>query len=184
HRPSPGSRIALVKGEAGSGKSHILTTTFKQAAAVPANDVYPAVLQLTAPVATGEYDKWLVDAAFRQLTARHFADQANQAPLRRLAERLLERVTTGEREEFLRQIEDVENDEEIPLAKRFAAKIRREATVLLSEAPPSEAFIAVILLAGFGNSSAIDYLRFGVIERRLRPLGLHGVQTPGARIAV
>src|SRR5262249_44215894 len=61
HRPSPGSRIALVKGEAGSGKSHILTTTFKQAAAVPANDVYPAVLQLTAPVATGEYDKWLVD---------------------------------------------------------------------------------------------------------------------------
>jgi DNA replication protein DnaC len=45
---NPGSRIALIKGDAGSGKSHVLTTTFKRAASM--KEVYPAVLQLTAPV--------------------------------------------------------------------------------------------------------------------------------------
>src|SRR5215467_2088853 len=67
---NPGSRIALIKGDAGSGKSHVLTTTFKHAAST--REVYPAVLQLTAPVSCEAYDTWLLDAIIRQLSARHF----------------------------------------------------------------------------------------------------------------
>ncbi len=62
---NPGSRIALIKGDAGSGKSHVLTTTLKRAAST--KEVYPAVLQLTAPVTCEGYDTWLIDAIIRQL---------------------------------------------------------------------------------------------------------------------
>jgi hypothetical protein len=76
-RPNPAARIALIKGDAGSGKTHVLTTIFKKAAAIRVAEFYPAILQLTAPVATADYEKWLLDAAFRELTARHFPDHLN-----------------------------------------------------------------------------------------------------------
>ena len=131
--PSVGSRFVLIKGEAGSGKSHVLTTSFKRAAALPRGEVYPAVLQLTAPVDKKDYDVWLLDALFRQLTARHFADDHNRGPLQRLASRLLSRVHLDEQEEFLRLVEDLDDDGEIELALRIAKKIRKEALDILPE---------------------------------------------------
>jgi hypothetical protein len=105
-RPSPATRIALIKGEAGSGKTHVLTTIFKKAAAIPVAEFYPAVLQLTAPVGTADYEKWLLDASFRELMARHFPDHLNQSPLKRLAEHLLDHIEVDERNEFMRLIDD------------------------------------------------------------------------------
>ena len=183
-RPNPGARIALIKGEAGSGKTHVLTTIFKKAAAIPVAEFYPAVLQLTAPVAKVDYEKWLLDAAFRELTARYFPDHLNQSPLRRLAGRLLERVEMDERDDFIRRIDDIDEVGEILLAKGFGAKIRQEAKVLLNEEPPSDAFLAVILLAGFGDWSAVQYLRQGHIDVRLEPLGLSPVETPHQRLMI
>src|SRR5262249_12456001 len=55
---NPGSRIALIKGEAGSGKSHVLTVAFKHATAF--QEIYPAILQLTAPVRREDYEIWLL----------------------------------------------------------------------------------------------------------------------------
>ena len=56
HKQNPGARLALIKGDAGSGKSHVLTTTFKRAASRARDEVYPAILQLTAPVKPEEYE--------------------------------------------------------------------------------------------------------------------------------
>ena len=180
--PSVGSRIVLVKGEAGSGKSHVLTTSFKRAAAIPRGEVYPAVLQLTAPVEKKDYDMWLVDALFRQLSARHFADDQNQNPLRRLAGRLLSRISVAEQDEYLRLIDDIEGDGVIPLAQKFARKVRRDARELLSEEPPAESFIAVVLLAGYGDPSALSYLRYGTIDKRLKKLEIPPIKKAHDRI--
>src|SRR5262245_27494757 len=108
--PNPGPRIALIKGEAGSGKSHALTMTFKEAAGMPMDKVYPVVLQLTAPVATGDYQRWLLDAVIRQLSARHFANDANLSPLRCLADQLAEHVDTDQRERFRQLVEEEQHE--------------------------------------------------------------------------
>jgi hypothetical protein len=179
---NPGSRIALIKGEAGSGKSHVLTITFKRAASM--KEVYPAVLQLTAPVSREEYGTWLLDATIRQLSARHFADDSNHSPLRRLAGRLLDRLELAEKDKFLRAIDELDNDDEILLSLRLAKRIRQEAQARLAEEPPSPDFLAVVILAGFGNSSALNYLRHGKIARRIEELELNEVTTPHHRIDV
>lgn len=182
--PNIGARIVLIKGEAGSGKSHVLTTSLKRAAAMPRGEIYPAVLQLTAPVEKKHYDIWLLDALFRQLTARHFADDHNQSPLMRLAWRLLSRMSLEEQEDYLRLIDDLDDDGEIELALKFAKKIRKEALTFLGESPPKEGFIAAVMLAGFGDPSAIDYLRLGTIDKRLKTLDLDKIKTAHNRLDV
>ena len=116
HKQNPGARLALIKGDAGSGKSHVLTTTFKRAASRARDEVYPAILQLTAPVKPEEYEIWLLDAIIRQLSARHFADENNHSPLRRLAGRLLDRLELAEQERFLLAIDDLDTDDKINLS--------------------------------------------------------------------
>jgi hypothetical protein len=179
---NPGSRIALIKGDAGSGKSHVLTTTFERAAST--KEVYPAVLQLTAPVSCEKYDTWLLDAIIRQLSARHFVDDSNHCPLRRLADRLLDRVELAKKDEFLRVIEDLDTDDEIVLSLRLAKRIRQEAQARLVEEPPSPDFIAAVILAGFGDSSALNFLRHGKVARRIETLELYELTTPHQRIEV
>ena len=162
----------------------MLTTSFKRAAALPRGEVYPTVLQLTAPVDKKDYDVWLLDALFRQLTARHFADDHNRGPLQRLASWLLSRVHLDEQEEFLRLVEDLDDDGEIKLALRIAKKIQKEALDILPENPPGAAFFATVLLAGHGNSSAITYLRQGVADKRLKELDLPKIKNQHQRLEV
>ena len=127
HKHNPGARLALIKGDAGSGKSHVLTTTFNRAASRARDEVYPAILQLTAPVKPEEYEIWLLDAIIRQLSARHFADENNHSPLRRLGGRLLERLELAEQERFLLVIDDLDTDDKINLSIAFAKRIKNEA---------------------------------------------------------
>jgi len=143
----------------------------------------PAVLQLTAPVKVEEYDKWLLDATIRELSARHFSDERNQSPLRRMARRLLDFIELAEQEEFMREIDDLDSNGEIRLAYRFGRQIYREAEARLAIAP-SPGFIAAVLLAGFGDASALNYLRYGVTEDRLRELGLIQPTMAGQRIEI
>ncbi|MGP0061443.1 MAG: helicase HerA domain-containing protein [Beijerinckiaceae bacterium] len=181
HSASPGSRIALVKGEAGSGKSHVLTTTFKRL--VSLREVYPSVLQLTAPVTTEDYDVWLLDAIMRELSARYFADESGHSPLRRLGGHLLDRVELVEQQEFLQEIYDADSDGAIGLARRFGRRIQIEAAARLAQAP-SASFIAAVLLAAFGDPSALNYLRYGNVDSRVKDIGLPEIRTPDQRIGI
>ena len=177
-----GSRLS--KGKPAQARPTYLRRSSKKSLPIPVAEFYPAVLQLTAPVATADYEKWLLDATFRELTARHFPDHLNQSPLKRLAEHLLDRVEIDERDEFMRLIDDVDDDGEIALAKRFGAKLRKEASALLTEEPPSEGFLGAILLAGHGDWSAVRYLRQGHIDARLNVLDLTPIETPHQRLMV
>ena len=184
HKHNPGARLALIKGDAGSGKSHVLTTTFKRAASRARDEVYPAILQLTAPVKPEEYEIWLLDAIIRQLSARHFADENNHSPLRRLAGRLLDRLELAEQKKFLHAFEDIDTDDEINLAIELAERISKEAAARLGEAVPIPEFIAVVLLAGFGDASALNFLRHGKVGRRLKELELDEPATAHERIDI
>jgi hypothetical protein len=178
--PNAASRIALIKGGAGSGKTHVLTAIFRGAAGF-AYPVYPVILQLTAPVATSQYLAWLLDALFRELSARYFSDHLGNSPLRRLAERLLDRVSVEDRNAFL-EIVDVDSDRIITSARDLGAKIRVAGKAVLQEQPPSDSLLALVLLAGFDDWSAIGYLRHGAIDPRLAGMALPPVQTPGDQI--
>jgi Helicase HerA, central domain len=179
---NPGSRLALIKGEAGSGKSHVLTVAFKHAATN--REVYPAIVQLTAPVRRQDYEIWLLDATIRQLSARHFVDDDNQSPLRRLAGRLLGRLEIADREQFLSAVEDSTNNEDVLLSLRLANCVLESAKEQLDEPPPDPGFLAVLLLAGFGDSAALAYLRHGRIRRRLEELELDDLRTPTDRLRI
>ncbi len=182
NKRSEGCRIALVKGDAGSGKTHVLSTTLAHAASMPWGEVYPVVLQLTSPVKQSDYDVWLQDAVIRELSARHFTNQDGFSPLRRLAGRLLGKMTLDQQDEFRLLIDDIDDDGEVELALRFAKRIHRQAIDELQTDAPPEGFIAAILLAGFADSSALNYLRRGVTEKRLKPLGLDEIKRPHERI--
>jgi hypothetical protein len=175
--PNPGVRIALIKGDAGSGKTHVLTAIFRRAAALAVYQIYPAILQLTAPVATNQYLGWLLDALFRELSARHFPDHLGNSPMRRLAERLLERAEPDARNEFLMLMDDLGTDG-VAVARQLGAKIRQEGRAVLQEQPPSDAFLAIVLLAGFDDWSAISYLRYGHTDARIAALGLREIKKP------
>ena len=184
-RPSAGSRIALVKGEVGSGKTHVLTTALQSAAGQPTDEVYPVILQLTAPVTRETYERWLLEATFREVGARHFASESARSPLKRLAMRLLERVPTGQSQEFVRLFqEDGDEAHLMACAVSIGKALRLQGQEMLAEDPPSAGFIACVLLAGFGDWSALNYLRRSYIDTRMEPLGLLVVDTPVDRIMV
>ena len=184
-RPSAGSRIALVKGEVGSGKTHVLTTALQTAASQPTDEVYPVILQLTAPVTRADYERWLLEATFREVGARHFANESARSPLKRLALRLLERIPTPQNQEFQRLFqEDGDVGHLLGSAMEIGKALRRQGQEMLAEDPPSAGFIACVLLAGFGDWSALNYLRRSHIDARIEPLGLLVVDTPVDRIMV
>lgn len=185
--PSPGARMALVKGAAGSGKSHVLATTLRDFASVTehkAFDVYPAILQLTAPVTIATYDVWLLDALIRELSARHFGDEAGLSPLRRLADKLLQAfVEEPTQSKFQDEIDDLESDGEIAIALKIGLGIAREAPAWSVDGlDPGE--VGAILLAGFNDSSAINYLRHGHVDSRLAPLRVPPITTASQRIEI
>jgi hypothetical protein len=198
-KPSPGRRIALIKGGAGSGKTHVLTTAFGYAWREGA--VLPAIIQLTAPVTRDTYDAWLTDAVFRELAARRFTHPAH-SPLARLAGQLLDLARDGSDapapseggadaassqsavDALVGALEEDVEEEAVRLALECARKIRQEARARLKEAPPGAPLFAALILAGYGNYAALSYLQRGEIAPVLIPLGLPAISTADQRFAL
>lgn len=183
-RASEGTRTALIRGAAGSGKTHLVAATLRKAAADHSQSVLPAVLQFTAPVTIGGYERWLIDTVFRELSARHFPDGEGRSPLRRLADSLLDRVSDEDRTEFLDYVDDLDEDGEIPIAIDLGARIRHQARAFLQHSPPPTGFLGVLLLAGYGDESAVEYLRSGRVDERVQLLGVKAPETGPERLDV
>lgn len=182
--PSPGARIALVKGEAGSGKSHVLSTMLRGVTSFHRKySVFPVILQLTAPVTVATYDVWLLDAVIRELSARHFGDEDGHSPLRRLADRLLDFVDQSRQEEFRRAIDDLDSDTEFEIASGIGRHIAKKAPAVLTDDLPA-GFAGAVLLAGYGDASALNYLRHGQVDRHMAKLLLVPVTTAKQRIEI
>jgi energy-coupling factor transporter ATP-binding protein EcfA2 len=176
-----GLRIALLNGEAGTGKTHVLSTTLKNQVFKEQSTIFPVVLQLTAPVPIANYEEWLIKSIFNELDTRHFDTQDNRSPLQRLGSAILAHTDSGECEKFL-QYRDDDNDElMIEQARKIGRQLQRQAkqetdpTRQLSSPLPAS-FVAVILLAANEHQSAQNYLQYGVIDSCLAPLCLPPVE--------
>lgn len=66
----PNARIALILGEAGFGKTHLLAASLRQLAVQ--GQLYPAVIQMTSPVTDADYDRWMLEAVIRELNNPYF----------------------------------------------------------------------------------------------------------------
>jgi len=66
----PNARIALILGEAGFGKTHLLAASLRRLAVQ--GHLYPAVVQMTSPVSDGDYDRWMLEAVIRELNNPYF----------------------------------------------------------------------------------------------------------------
>jgi len=67
----PNARIALILGEAGFGKTHLLAASLRRLAVQ--GQLYPAVIQMTSPVTDADYDRWMLEAVIRELNNPYFA---------------------------------------------------------------------------------------------------------------
>ena len=67
----PNARIALILGEAGFGKTHLLAASLRRLAVQ--GQLYPAVIQMTSPVTDDDYDRWMLEAVIRELNNPYFA---------------------------------------------------------------------------------------------------------------
>ena len=183
HIASEGARIALVSGEAGTGKSHLLVTGLKEAAFDPQSGVFPVTLQLTAPVTIEDYEKWLISAIFRELASRYFETEDNRAPLQRLAEALLAKATKKERLAFQHYADQDKEEQLIEQARKIARKISRDARSFLSE-PVSAGVIAALLLANIGDQAAMNFLQKGTVSPRLAKLDLSPLNNSTDRLGL
>ncbi len=68
--PDPNARIALILGEAGFGKTHLLAASLRRLAVQ--GHLYPAVVQMTSPVTDADYDRWMLEAVIRELNNPYF----------------------------------------------------------------------------------------------------------------
>jgi hypothetical protein len=179
---SPGSRLSLVLGVAGSGKSHVLVTTLRRLVMDPHAPLFPAILQFSAPVARETYDEWLLYALTAQLAARHFADPDGRTPLRRIADVILRALSDADRDTFDGLVADGDTDALSDLAVRAAKRTRAEAATRMHEAPPPAEFIASVVLAGFGDDAALSYLRTGDADARMLALGVRAAKDAQQRV--
>lgn len=181
--PSPGARICLINGKSGTGKSHVLVTTIGRLVADPQSLVLPIVLQLTARVEKADYERWLLDAAFRQLGSRYFGLRS-ETPLMALATALLELAPVDAVDEFRYALGESDDERLSTAALAAAASIQVELRARLDAAPPEPGHVAALLLAAHGDTSSMTYLRTGQCDARMTALGLHPAHSAFQKVGI
>ena len=168
--PDATARILLIDGDAGFGKTHVLTTTLFKLARD--GDVLPAAFQLSADIGEREVTQRLLRATIRELEARHFPDKNGRVPLHHLTTGLLE-LTDYDRGAFDKAVADTDIDEHETAAE--ALKAARPIVHALRHrgfAPPDEHLIAALLLTAERVSSNARRWLLGYSGVQVGPLGL------------
>ncbi|MEO0974332.1 MAG: hypothetical protein AAFX85_14670 [Pseudomonadota bacterium] len=122
---SPGDRVLLVRGEAGMGKTHCLTTELAKLAR--RGSVYPVLMQLAVGIEPGELSRWMLKKVFDELSADKFIDEQNHSPMERLANLLWTFAPNALHEKFQQELDGEADEEKLDrLAVEAARKIARE----------------------------------------------------------
>src|SRR5271166_6531626 len=136
--PDPASRLLLIKGATGTGKTHTLLTAIRHMH--QAGGVYAALFPMVDLVAEKDLDAWLLRALVSRLSERYLVSADAPSPLARLAEAVLQRAQPGLmaafRRDVLRDEGDIRDFDLRPLVVSILSKLQK-----LSHLPvPSEAF--------------------------------------------
>ncbi|MEO1234633.1 MAG: hypothetical protein AAFZ18_37650, partial [Myxococcota bacterium] len=167
------ARIQLIEGDAGYGKTHVITSTLFQMAQKA--QVAPAAFQLSADVPQAEMARWLLSSGVRELEAHHFRDQQGRPPLRRLADEFMA-LAEFERDPFDAAIDEMNDDVAVAEAFRAARLITRELGRKSVPAPDPQTTAAVLLAAYHGWDPARTWL-LGYRGGQLGPLVLPDFQS-------
>ncbi len=155
--PDPASRLLLIRGQTGTGKTHTLLTAIRQMHRD--GDVYAAIFPMVDPVSEKELDAWLLRALITRLSERYLVPHGEPSPLIRLAERLLsygkKDLAASFRSDVIEAGGDIRDFDLRPLVISIRSGLER-ASPLTS---PSEAFLAALLGLAAGDDEALCYLR-------------------------
>ncbi len=181
--PDPASRLLLIKGAAGTGKTHTLVTAIRKLHAE--GRVYAAVLPMVDPVSEAEFDAWLTRAVVTRLAEPHLVQAGTPLPLHRLAEKLLALAPAEAAAAFREQV--IEGGGDMPGAafKSLVLAIRQALAGPQRVAPVSEAFVAAMLASYAGHDAGLDYLRGLAVEDSVWGIELGGrAHEQGARALI
>ncbi|MDX2265939.1 MAG: DUF87 domain-containing protein [Hyphomicrobiales bacterium] len=170
--PDPASRLLLLKGAAGTGKTHTLLTVIRQLHA--AGGLYGVVLPMIDPVAEDAFDAWLTRAIVTRLAEPHLAPAGAPLPLHALAEKILALATPALASAFRAQTLDAAGDMTPSDFQRLVASIRTALAGPQRVAPVSEGFVAALLGAYAGLDDGFDYLRGLPVEGDIWGVSLSG----------
>ncbi len=155
--PDPASRILLIKGATGTGKTHTLLTAIRRMH--QEGCVYAALFPMVDLVAEKDLDAWLLRALISRLSERYLVSADAPSPLARLAAAVLQRaqpdLMAAFRRDVLRDEGDIRDFDLRPLVVSIRSKLQK-----LSHLPvPSEAFVTALLGAAAGDDDCLAYLR-------------------------
>jgi hypothetical protein len=155
--PDPASRILLIKGATGTGKTHTLLTAIRRMH--QDGNVYAALFPMVDLVAEKDLDAWLLRALVSRLSERYLVGSGAPSPLNRLAEVVL---AQGQRElvlafqrDVLDEGGDIRDFDLRPLVVSIRARLQKLSHLPVS----SEAFVAALLGTAAGDDESFAYLR-------------------------
>jgi hypothetical protein len=155
--PDPASRLLLIRGQTGTGKTHTLLTAVR--ALHKASDVYAAVFPMVDPVAEKELDAWLLRALITRLSERYLVRQGDVSPLHKLAAKLLTfaapDMAASFRKEVLEGDGDIRDFDLRPLVLSIRTGLERRSPLT----SPPEAYLAALIGLAAGDDEALAYLR-------------------------
>jgi len=155
--PDPASRILLIKGATGTGKTHTLLTAIRRMH--QEGGVYAALFPMVDLVAEKDLDAWLLRALVSRLSERYLVAAGAPSPLSRLAQTVLVQGHRDLAQPFQREVFDEGGDNRDFDLRPLIVSIRAQLQKLSHLPVPSEAFIAALLGAAAGDDDAFGYLR-------------------------
>ncbi|MGO9172423.1 MAG: hypothetical protein ACLP7P_10715 [Rhodomicrobium sp.] len=155
--PDPASRILLIKGATGTGKTHTLLTAIRRMH--QEGGVYAALFPMVDLVAEKDLDAWLLRALVSRLSERYLVAAGAPSPLSRLAQTVLAQGQHDAAQAFKREVFDEGGDIRDFDLRPLIVSIRAQLQKLSHLPVPSEAFIAALLGAAAGDDDAFAYLR-------------------------
>ena len=154
--PDPASRILLVKGQTGTGKTHTLLTSVR--ALHRQGDVFAVVLPMVEFVNETQFDGWMTRSLVTRLCEPYLVPEGSPVPLIRLADALLDlipNVTSKKIRAAMEGGEVVVSESEF---KALVSGIRSRLARATRIPPAGESTIAAMLGLLLGNDNARDYL--------------------------
>ncbi|HEY7645046.1 MAG TPA: DUF87 domain-containing protein [Hyphomicrobiales bacterium] len=154
--PDPASRLLLIKGQTGTGKTHTLLTAVR--GLHRHGDVFAVVVPMVEFVSEAQFDAWLTRSIITRLSEPYLVPEGAPVPLVALGLTLLDLVPGPVAKRLKEAVSDgdvsVSEAEFKGLVNSIRARLARATRI----PPASEATIAAILGVLYGEDEARIYL--------------------------
>jgi hypothetical protein len=154
--PDPASRLLLLKGQTGTGKTHTLLTSVR--ALHREGDVFAVVLPMVEFVSEMHFDAWMTRSLVMRLCEPYLVPEGSPVPLIRLSEALLDLIPNVTSKKIKAAIEGSEAVVTESEFKALVSGIRSRLARATRIPPAGESTIAAMIGLMLGDDNARDYL--------------------------